>query len=175
MHPARSGTWEPGQPSQLSRPGRQPGERPAGCGERGLEAGLSRWAEQSGQSRPLACSRIRVSHGLRSPRPPRGTVALSGGAPGSGMGDGGGPGGQKVLCSRAACGGPTSITGCLSDPDLARPVSSSIKWRRPNTPSRAGVSLLADDSPQCPAILTPRSQTFPASSRWKILSIPTSG
>ena len=114
MHTARSGTWEPGRPTQLSRPGRRPGQRPAGCGERGLEAGLSRWAEQSGQSRPLACSRIRVSHGLRSPRPPRGTVALSSGAPGSGMGDGGDPGGQKVLCSRVACGGPTSITGCLS-------------------------------------------------------------
>lgn len=113
---ARSSTREPGTPSWLSRPGRRPGEGLAGCGERGLEAGLSHLREQSGKSRPLACSRIRVSHGLRSPSPPRVTVALSGGAPSSGRGDGGKARGQQVLCSQGPGLGPISITGCLNDP-----------------------------------------------------------
>lgn len=70
-----------------------------GPGGRGCPAG-----EELGQNRPLACSRIRVSYGLRSPRLPRVTGALS--SDGPGMRDGGTGRGQQLLCSQVAWAWP---------------------------------------------------------------------
>lgn len=80
--------------------GLPPWEGLVGMWAGGLQAGWSRW-----QNGPLACSRNRVSHGLRSPRPPGVLGALSSGAPGWGTREGG-AGGQQVLCSQAAWAGP---------------------------------------------------------------------
>lgn len=92
----------------------------------GLGAGLSRRGT-AGQKRPSACSRIRVSYGLRFPRPPRIMGAPSSGAPGWGKGESR-ERGQQCSAVRQPRLGPTSITGCLSDPGLVTVTSPGLSF-----------------------------------------------
>lgn len=81
-----------------------------------------------GQSRPLACSRIRVSHGLRSPRPLRVTGALNGGAPRPGIRGGGEDGDSRCSVVRWPGLGPTPITGWPHDPGRVTRTSPGLSF-----------------------------------------------
>lgn len=105
-----------------------------GLGGRGQRA--CRQDCPDGQNGPLACSRIRVSHGLRSPRPPRVLGALDSGGPGWRTQEGGDRG-QQVLCRQPGLG-LTSTAGCLSDPGqvtLTRPGLSFHNHRMETAPT----------------------------------------
>lgn len=82
----------------------------------------------AGQSRPLACSRIRVLSRTEVPRPPRVTGMLSGGAPGTGKAGKAGKTGDSRGSPRVRWPalGPNSITGRLSEPGQGTLTSAGL-------------------------------------------------
>lgn len=109
------------------------------CGQRAWRQ-VGPAGDQLGQNRPLACSRIRVSSRLRSPRPHRVTGALSHAASGSGMTEGGRAEGSRCAAVTRPGLGPISIIGCLSDPG-------------PVTLTSPGLSLLNHKVETAPTLL----------------------